>query len=486
MYSHPLCRFGREPVSAPPSRLDLELVTLSLGAMAGTCSVGELRQRYNAATRALLVRDYAATASSLHDALARCPRVDPSAWFDELRDSGATLAVEEIRRRLEILQITFLATVRSSPAALSPASNLTPLLDLPPARLVRSLWQNLLSTERRALPSVEEQDAGDDILPTPSAAYLHPSLAVSLTLAALKLDEPKLARAIAEAWFGSVSEDVERMVWETSGTVDWDNGEFSLDGAGGLGASSMLGTAGKDKPDGRKQLVGAWLKLLDLLVLHVLPTLDEWEAAGDFVRLQGQENGGWVPDQRVEVCSNEPLFGPAAADEEFPCRLRCADSPSFSRKRSSLLPLGCSDRRTSNSLSRSGPPKCGARPTRARRGRETRLRPENRLAAAPLARRRRPRRPSSPGASRTRPSPATLPNLPRPYPLLLPLQPRRRVSRGFAIRSLRTSLTRDRAPRPPILNNAPPLSHPSSRTCATTTRPTPSDYSALSASSLRS
>ncbi|BGP25796.1 hypothetical protein Rt10032_c06g2794 [Rhodotorula toruloides] len=269
--------------------------------MAGKLSRDELRQRYNAATRAFLVRDYTATASTLHDALARCPRLPPSAWFDELRDAGVTLPLEEIRRRLEILQITFLATVRSSPAALSPASNLTPLLDLPPAKLVKALWKNLISTDRQAVPSVEVLDSEDDILPTPSAAYLHPSLAVSLALAALKLDEPRLARAIAEAWFGSVSEDVERMVWETSGTVDWEGGEFSLDGVGGLGASSMLGAADKQKPDGRKQLVGPWLKLLDLVVLHVLPKLGEWEAAGDFVRLQGQENGGWVPDQRVEA-----------------------------------------------------------------------------------------------------------------------------------------------------------------------------------------
>ena len=290
--------------------------------MNGTASTStaELRQHYNAATRAFLVRDYPATASSLHDALALVSDVPQRAWFDSVQ-AGSPVPLEvTLKRRLDVLQVTFLATVRASPGALAPSPALQPLLDLPPADLVKSLWSNLVARPRPAgtsapapaLALAAPSPASDDILPTPAAAHLHPSLAVALVLAALKLDEPRLARQVAEAWLGSVDEEVEALIDETARAVDWDEaGELALDAVGtgaGAGAASMSGSGllnggggAAARQDPRRQLVGAWLKLVDLLVLHVLPQRGEWDAAGDFVRMQGVENGGWVPDARVEV-----------------------------------------------------------------------------------------------------------------------------------------------------------------------------------------
>ncbi|KAG0655680.1 hypothetical protein C6P46_000769 [Rhodotorula mucilaginosa] len=274
-----------------------------------TSSTAEARQLYHRATRAFLVRDYATAASCLHDGVSRLEHVEQDAWFRALEGTGSLPAhVIDLRRRLDILKVTLLATVRSSPAALSPAPSLTPLLDLGPDNLIRALWSDLVGNS--APPEATE------VVPTPAASHLHPSLAVSLALAALKLDAPKSARAVAEAWFGSVGEDVEVVVadFASNGTVDWQAGiDFPLDQvAGGThgsranqdlsDSSTTLGQAARsDQEAAVRALVGSWLKLLDLLVFHILPKLDEWDAAGDFVRLQGQENGGWVPDVRVEA-----------------------------------------------------------------------------------------------------------------------------------------------------------------------------------------
>lgn len=277
-------------------------------------STAEARQLYHRATRAFLVRDYATAATCLHDGVSRLEHVEQDAWFRALETGGSTpervlpAHVIDLRRRLDILKVTLLATVRSSPAALSPAPSLTPLLELEPDKLIQALWSDLIGN---AAPEVE-----GEVVPTPAASHLHPSLAVSLALAALKLDSPKSARAVAEAWLGSVGEDVEVVVadFASSGTVDWQAGiDFPLDQvAGGThgnranqslsDSSTTLGQAAQsDQEAAVRALVGSWLKLLDLLVFHILPKLDEWDAAGDFVRLQGQENGGWVPDVRVEV-----------------------------------------------------------------------------------------------------------------------------------------------------------------------------------------
>lgn len=276
------------------------------GQKATSSSTAEARQLYHQATRAFLVRDYATAATCLHDGVSRLEHIEQDAWFRALETGGSTQrAVIDLRRRLDILKVTLLATVRSSPAALSPAPSLTPLLELEPDKLVHALWSDLIGDSA--------PDADAEVVPTPAASHLHPSLAVSLALAALKLDSPKSARAVVEAWFGSVGEDVEVVVadFASNGTVDWHAGlDFPLDQVAGGRAhqqdlsdsSTTLGQAPRSDQDAAvRALVGSWLRLLDLLVFHILPKLDEWDAAGDFVRLQGQENGGWVPDVRVEV-----------------------------------------------------------------------------------------------------------------------------------------------------------------------------------------
>ncbi|GAA5972112.1 hypothetical protein JCM11641_002500 [Rhodosporidiobolus odoratus] len=282
-------------------------------------STSELGQLYSSASRSFLHRDYQSTASSLHSALQLVSTVSFNDWYNPVSHAKPIPPLIELHRRLQLLQITFVATVYSSPTpALSATSpHLDHLLTLQPANLIRALWTSLLSPA----PSDDfSTDTEPDvlILPHPSAAFLHPSLPISLVFAALKLGQPASARHIAEAWFGSVSDDVDNLICEISRTAELDiEVEFPLDAVAGAtknGSAKERGMSGpsilaergeirgKSKAqEARKALAGGWFNLHDLLVLHVLPQLGEWDAAADFVRLQGKENGGWVPDARVEA-----------------------------------------------------------------------------------------------------------------------------------------------------------------------------------------
>ena len=286
-------------VYAPPSRpttpvplYGLRPRALSSATIKRNRRLAQLRSLYSNAARAFLLRDYGTTAAFLEDA-ETVENGERGAWMLAV-EKGTEAPELELQRKLEILKITFLATVYDSldfkqeDAIAGSARSIATALDLPPAVLIASLWSQAIGTPPSSTSS--------DIFPSPEAANLHPSIAIALTLAALKLEEPRAARAVAEAWFGSISDSLDSLIFETATSID-------LTGAFGIEESSVsMSTSGlKEKFPPKKALVGSWLRLLDLLTLHVLPKLGEWEAAGDFVRLQSTENGGWVPDERVFV-----------------------------------------------------------------------------------------------------------------------------------------------------------------------------------------
>lgn len=263
-----------------PSRPSTPLST----SLAAPHRLHAIRTTYANAAHSFLLRDFPSTASHLSSVLSLLPpRPLPQSWLLNLQ-AGQEDAEGELRRKIDILTITFLATLHSLPAPVTPYPPLiSAFLSLPAPALIQTLWNGLL-----------EGNEEGEILPTPKAAFVHPSIITALTLCALKLDEPRFARSVAESWFGSTSEQVEGYivsVIEGDG-LDLAVGEFGV----GMGGSMSIG-----RKKGGRALVGCWLRLLDLLTLHVLPRLGEWEAGEDFVRLQSGENGGWLPDARVEV-----------------------------------------------------------------------------------------------------------------------------------------------------------------------------------------
>ncbi|KAM0791746.1 hypothetical protein ACM66B_004013 [Microbotryomycetes sp. NB124-2] len=262
----------------------------------------QLKQAYKAAAAAFLVRDYATAAHHLHEAKLECPTSpigSNNEWIENVAQGRDNLAYD-LHRKVAILETTFFATVLSGSKRPSPASvpaDVAKWLVLTPSQLLSALWLSWTG-EDKADPQI------GDILPSVSAAYLHPSLIVAITLGALKLSEPKAARAILDAWSGSVAEDLEKLVWEESTAVDWLNDflvEQESDSMTASGIMGMAGSARRDKPTAKRSLLASWIKAIDLQAMHVLPALGEWEAAEDFVRLQSAENGGWLPETRASA-----------------------------------------------------------------------------------------------------------------------------------------------------------------------------------------
>ena len=432
----------------PPSRPSTpsqQLSSPSPQSLKRARQLSSLRSTYSQAGRTFLLRDYAATATALVQATSSPRPIDSDAWFTALSTANE-LPELELHRKVDILHITFLATVHSSPPSALPAP-IASLVSLSAPDLLTSLWSTALHA---STPHTE-------ILSTPDAAFLHPSLAIALTLAALKLDEPRLARAIAEAWFGSVSEEVERVIEEESARIDWS--EFGLEE--GMTASRVGGW--KDKVDRRRQLVASWLRLLDLLVLHVLPKLGEWEAAGDFIRLQGVENGGWVPDDRVEVRYSTPLPSPSANPR---CSPPSANSPPCSKPKSPPTPpvsLG-------SALSTSPKPTRRASGSKIVDGRKAKLAHPPSLPPTSLL------PPPPPAHHRERPSPSAAHRRQSRHRQQL-------VSQHSGRRSRPISPVRLRPPAPPSF---PRRATPFSCTSGANTRRTRSDSSASSAGCLPS
>lgn len=284
----------------------------------------QVRQLYRTATSSFLVRDYASTAQALSAALALLPSpassdadANATAWLDAVEANGPVPSMWDAARKLQILRATFLATVLApsspstatvkAPSLASFPQDIRKLAELQLDALLAKLWHLSLT------PTSTETES-DGIFPTTSAANLHPSLPIALAFAALKLQESRSARQVLEAWFGSTSDQLERIIWTeaSSEALDWardfpvsaGEGEQTTATADVALGSSMTASGilpQPQKPTPRRQLLASWVKALDLLTLHVLPGLGEWEAAGDFIRLQGVENGGMVPDARVEV-----------------------------------------------------------------------------------------------------------------------------------------------------------------------------------------
>jgi hypothetical protein len=265
-----------------------------------------LRTLYRNSAKSFILGDFGTTAAYLNEAN-QIEKGVRGAWltflerereeYEEEEDqSRTTKQLEdeiESRRKLDILRITFLATVKSiaegeeegETVLLGLPEEMGELLKLGGDELITRLWFDSIGLDGMAT---------NDIFPSPEASELHPSIAIALVLGALKMQQPKQARAIAEAWFGSTSESLDLLLLETSSTLDLAMG-FTLE------SSMISGSMLKEKLEPKAAVVGSWIKLMDLLSLHVLPQLGEWEAAGDFIRLQGVENGGWIPDERVQV-----------------------------------------------------------------------------------------------------------------------------------------------------------------------------------------
>lgn len=265
---------------------------------------------------------------------------DGSGIEDDDEEEEEKYLLREQIRKLEILKITFLATTYGLPElsmlpnsitnSTSTSTISTLLQSSSPQILLSTLWHNVLPS---TISTVEDSK---DILATPNADFLHPSIIIALTLASLKLLQPRSARSITESYLGSISEEIESYLESIS--TDLNLIEFPLFNGGGSNSTQdlSLSTSTLDQNGNTSRttsrsfsvnggvgsdlsitLLSNYLKILDLLTLHVLPGLNEWEASEDFLRGQSIENGGWIDEGRITVSALVLSFGNESLTDFF-------------------------------------------------------------------------------------------------------------------------------------------------------------------------
>ncbi|KAF9446835.1 hypothetical protein P691DRAFT_803381, partial [Macrolepiota fuliginosa MF-IS2] len=197
---------------------------------AGTAAT--VRSLYNRATRAFLHRDIRLTYTLLEAAFV-IVQPPPTSTPDIFTDD---------RRKWDILRITLESTVyASNPSQTEKAALPDPLhtsLSETPHALISKFYGRSLSLFTPA----------DSVSPGPNAAHIPPQVLATLVLASLRVECPDLGRVIIEDW---------------------------------LARRDPMPIAADEGPDG-------YAKILDLYCLHVLPKLQQWDYASEFLEYESE------------------------------------------------------------------------------------------------------------------------------------------------------------------------------------------------------
>ncbi|TCD60165.1 hypothetical protein EIP91_010624 [Steccherinum ochraceum] len=223
--------------------IPLKSATFMAGASGSTAAT--LRSLYPRAATAFLQRDVLLTHSLMTSAFAILPPSSTGHVEDSLTSH---------RRKWDLLRITFETTSYASP----PASE-------DPESFPSSLRSNQLLSPQSfvaALHTRSLQLFTPVSAPKPSSAFLPAQILVTLGLASLKLGCPDIGRGIVEDWLAR-------------------RGQAAV----------------ADDQDG-------YAKVLDLYCLQILPRLEEWDYAGDFLQYERElsQPSRDEPDHRIFLC----------------------------------------------------------------------------------------------------------------------------------------------------------------------------------------
>jgi len=187
-----------------------------------------LRSLYNRAARAFVYRDIALTYSLLQSAFAilKPPKTAPD-------------FLSEQRRKWDILRITLESTLYTSPPSSTEAlpESLRSILSESPQALATSIYSRSLS--------LFTPNSGITPKATSNAAYLPSPVLTTLVYSSLKIDAPDVGRAVIEDWLACREPHYSLEPQESEG-------------------------------DG-------YAKVLDLYCLQVLPKLEQWDYAKEFL-----------------------------------------------------------------------------------------------------------------------------------------------------------------------------------------------------------
>lgn len=204
---------------------------------AQTSTSATLRSLYNRAGRAFVLRDIPLTYSLIQAAFALLS--PPRAVPDPLGDH---------RRKWDILRITFESTVYASP----PPSTET-LPESLRAILSESVQALSMSIYTRSLSLFTPSNANSAPKATLNAAYLPSQVLTTLVYSSIKLDAADVGRVMIEDWLARREP------------------QYSLEEEG-------------------------YAKILDLYCIHILPRLEQWDYATEFLEYENE-----LPERKREV-----------------------------------------------------------------------------------------------------------------------------------------------------------------------------------------
>ena len=212
--------------------------------MVQTSKTAALNSLYNRAARAFVLRDIALTYSLLQSgfALLKPPTII-------VPDS-----LSEHRRKWDILRITFESTVYTSPPSSTeslPEALRTNLIESPQA------LATLIYSRSLALFTPSNEGLSKTAL---NAAYLPYQVISTLVYCTLKIDAPDVGRIVIEDWLARREP------------------HYSLERS-------------PEKLEG-----GGYEKTLELYTLHILPKLEQWDYAKEFLEYESE-----LTSQRREV-----------------------------------------------------------------------------------------------------------------------------------------------------------------------------------------
>ncbi|KAF9643760.1 hypothetical protein BDM02DRAFT_3067612, partial [Thelephora ganbajun] len=204
-----------------------------------TSTEATLRSLYARAAKSFLTRDTPQTHALIISAFQLIPP-PPST----ITDAHRQLCVW--RRKWDILRLTLETTVY-----FTPPSEVEELPSSIRANLMLSPQSLLASLHTRSLklftPKLEGSDGDTGSQRSLSSRYLPPEVIVTLVLASMKLNAPEVGKGMVEDWL-SVRGDPE-------GVLERDDG---------------------------------YEKIIELYCLHLLPRLEEWDLAAEFLQYEGE------------------------------------------------------------------------------------------------------------------------------------------------------------------------------------------------------
>lgn len=234
-------------------------------------TISTLKSLYNRAARAFLLRDVLLTQSLLDSAFSLI--LPPSLNPDSLADH---------RRKWDILRITLESTVYASP----PPSHDT----LPQSlrAILAESSQSLITASYTRSLALFTPASSNSQKNTLNAAFLPPQVIITLVYASLKLNCPDVGRVVIEDWLARRD------------------------------PSSSNSSASSQETEG-----DGYEKILELYCLNILPKLEQWEYAKEFLDYEGE-----LTVHSREVCGSyvtsisPPLNSHSAFEVQFEITFR--------------------------------------------------------------------------------------------------------------------------------------------------------------------